>query len=86
MKLAILTAAIVTLAQVAMAAGPCAVQRKDCQSKNLTEGHGLWKCVAEEAQKAGNTACLTMLKSHKGAHGGAAPAAGAPAGEAPTAE
>jgi hypothetical protein len=41
---------------------PCAEYVKHCKAKDLTPGHGLWKCVAKEAKKSHNKVCMAKLK------------------------
>lgn len=41
---------------------PCQEYVKHCKAKDLTPGHGLWKCVAKQAKKAKNEACIAKLK------------------------
>lgn len=51
-----------TSSQMSEEGHPCAEYVKHCKAKDLTPGHGLWKCVAKEAKKAKNEVCMAKLK------------------------
>jgi hypothetical protein len=51
-----------TSSQMSEEGHPCAEYVKHCKAKDLTPGHGLWKCVAKEAKKAKNEVCMAKIK------------------------
>ncbi|MFL5812174.1 MAG: hypothetical protein ACJ763_01240 [Bdellovibrionia bacterium] len=61
-SLSALSASSVRAEEMSVEEHPCGEYIKHCKAKDLTPGHGLWKCVAKEAKKSNNEVCMAKLK------------------------
>jgi hypothetical protein len=62
LKLSFALLAFSTIPAFAEENHPCEEYVKHCKAQDLSPGHGLWKCVAREAKKAKNEACIAKVK------------------------